>query len=324
MFDGGREIDISEIPPSKMPNGANGANNAAVRIIIEDEFQITAANQPVVNSGENAALPPSRLIVPMSLMGRVTGAVEVRNAQPSAFTSEHVTALKMAANLAATAMENVSLFEQELRTVEQLRLSQKLESVGRLAGGIAHDFNNMLTAINGYSELTLRRMGGDNPLRQNIEEIKKAGERSASLTHQLLAFSRQQVLQSKVIDLNEIIADTTKMLDRLIGEDVQMQTILDSKLGNVSGDAGQLTQVIMNLAVNARDAMPKGGSLIIKTSNAYLDNDFAARFVPTKPGSYVLLAVTDTGIGIESEQREHIFEPFYTTKEVGKVTGLGL
>lgn len=207
---------------------------------------------------------------------------------------------------------------------EQLRLSQKLESVGRLAGGIAHDFNNMLTAINGYSELTLRKLEADNPLRHNIEEIKKAGERSALLTHQLLAFSRQQVLLPVVLDLNHVVTDTTKMLERLIGEDIRLETILEAKLGHVTADLGQLTQVIMNLAVNARDAMPKGGSLIIETANIFLDADYAARHVPTKPGLYVMLAVTDTGSGMDEKTQKNIFEPFYTTKGIGRGTGLGL
>ena len=211
-----------------------------------------------------------------------------------------------------------------LKSEEQLRQSQKLESVGRLAGGIAHDFNNMLTAINGYSELTLRKLEADNPLRRNIEEIKKAGERSALLTRQLLAFSRRQVLQPIVIDLNEVIADMTKMIERMIGEDVSIMTILAANLGHVTADHGQLTQVIMNLTVNSRDAMPNGGKLIIETANVFLDEEYAARHVPTKPGSYVMLAVTDAGSGMSDETLENIFEPFFTTKEFGKGTGLGL
>jgi len=322
----GDEIDVSTLPAMAMADSPNSRAVSTGTLIIEDDFQAAMAGKPVINIGldKNPNLPQSCLVAPMFVMGRIVGAVEVQSTKSAAFKPEHATALQMAANLAANAIENVRLLEQEQRSAEQFRLSQRLESVGRLAGGIAHDFNNMLTAINGYSELTLRRLDADDPLRRNIEEIKKAGQRSATLTHQLLAFSRKQVLQSKVIDLNEIIIDVTKMLQRLIGEDVHLQTILDPKLGNVSGDAGQLTQVIMNLAVNARDAMPKGGNLIIKTSNAYLDEEFAARFVPTQPGSYVLLAVTDTGVGMKSKEQEHIFEPFYTTKEIGKGTGLGL
>jgi len=207
---------------------------------------------------------------------------------------------------------------------EQLRQSQKLESVGRLAGGIAHDFNNMLTAINGYSDLTLRQLKTDDPLRRYIEEIKKAGVRAASLTHQLLAFSRQQILQPKVLHLNRVITDTSDMLQRLIGEDVQLISVLHPKAGMVKADPGQLSQIIMNLAVNARDAMPQGGKLTIETVNIFLDPNYARQHFGVIPGAYVMLAVSDTGTGMSPETQNHIFEPFFTTKEIGKGTGLGL
>jgi len=207
---------------------------------------------------------------------------------------------------------------------QQLRQSHKLESIGLLAGGIAHDFNNMLTAINGYSELTLRRLKKDDPLRRNIEEIKKAGQRSAVLTHQLLAFSRQQVLQPVVLDLNEVITDTIKMLRRLIGEDIQLSTTLNRKVGRVKVDPGQLSQIIMNLAVNARDAMRLGGKLTIETANIFLEPAYTQQRIDFLPGAYVLLAVSDTGTGMSDETKGHIFEPFFTTKDVGKGTGLGL
>lgn len=207
---------------------------------------------------------------------------------------------------------------------EQLYQSQKLESVGRLAGGIAHDFNNMLTAINGYSELTLRKLDADNPLRRNIEEIKKAGERSAQLTHQLLAFSRQQVLQPVVLDLNEAITDTIKLLERLIGEDVKLVIALNSRTGRVNVDPGQLSQIIMNLAVNARDAMPRGGKLTIETANVFFEPENTEQKVGVLPGAYVMLAVCDTGEGMDDTTQQRIFEPFFTTKELGKGTGLGL
>jgi two-component system, cell cycle sensor histidine kinase and response regulator CckA len=207
---------------------------------------------------------------------------------------------------------------------EQLKQAQKLESVGRLAGGIAHDFNNMLTAINGYSDLTLRRMKEDDPLRRNVAEIKKAGERSAALTQQLLAFSRQQILQTRIIDLNDIITDTAKLLQRLIGEDIQLVTALNPNAGRIEADPGQLSQVIMNLAVNARDAMPQGGKLTIETSRFYQDEKSTARYVSLPPGRYVALSVSDTGVGMSKEIQERVFEPFFTTKEIGKGTGLGL
>ncbi len=215
--------------------------------------------------------------------------------------------------------------EKNLRqSEEQLRQAQKLESIGRLAGGIAHDFNNMLTAINGYSELTLRKMNADDPLRSFIEEIKKAGERSADLTHQLLAFSRRQMLQPVSLNINQVIADTTVMLQRLIGEDVSLIEKFNAEIGQVEADPGQITQVIINLAVNARDAMPDGGTLTIETENIILDEKYAGLIPNVKTGKYILLKVSDNGTGIDDEILENIFEPFYTTKTVGSGTGLGL
>ncbi len=207
---------------------------------------------------------------------------------------------------------------------EQLRQSQKLESIGRLAGGIAHDFNNMLTAINGYSELTLRRMKEDDPLRHNIEEIKKAGNRSAALTQQLLAFSRQQIHQPKLIKLNDLIDETSNMLQRLLGEGIQFVSSINPKLGFVLADSSQLSQIILNLTVNAMDAMPQGGKLTVETANVFLDQTYAQQHSGVVPGAYVMLAVSDTGTGMDAETRRHIFEPFFTTKEVGQGTGLGL
>lgn len=207
---------------------------------------------------------------------------------------------------------------------KQLAQSQKLESLGRLTGGIAHDFNNMLTAINGYSDLSLRQIAADDPVRRNIEEIKKAGELAAMLANQLLAFSRSQILQPEVIVISDIINDTSNMLKRVIGEDIELVTILKDTVGRTKVDPGQLSQIVMNLAVNARDAMPNGGKLTIETANAILDSNYARQHVGVLPGPYVVLSVSDTGTGMTAAMQEKIFEPFFTTKEVGKGTGLGL
>jgi PAS domain S-box-containing protein len=215
--------------------------------------------------------------------------------------------------------------EQEMMALqEQLRQSQKMEAIGRLAGGIAHDFNNLLTIIKGYSQLSLVDLKGDDPLRTNIEGIKNAADRAADLTRQLLAFGRRQIMEMKVLDLNTILRNLEKMLRRLIGEDIELTISSGDDLGRVKVDPGQIEQVIMNLAVNARDAMLKGGKLTIEIANMVLDEEYACKHVAVKPGHYVMLSVSDTGIGMTPEVRERVFEPFFTTKEKGKGTGLGL
>ncbi len=210
------------------------------------------------------------------------------------------------------------------RRDEQLRQSQKMEAVGRLSGGIAHDFNNLLGVIIGYSESIEYRLASNDPLRKSAEEIRKAGERAASLTHQLLAFSRQQVLQPQILDLNALVTDMGKMLTRVIGMHIELTTKLSTDLGQVKAEQSQIEQVIVNLVVNARDAMPEGGKLLIGTSNLDVNENLAGSFPFLQPGPYVLLTVTDTGIGMDADTRRHIFEPFFTTKGPGKGTGLGL
>jgi len=207
---------------------------------------------------------------------------------------------------------------------EQLTHAQRMEAIGHLAGGVAHDFNNLLTVVTGYSELVLRRLGAESPVRQEIEQIKKAGERATTLTRQLLAFSRKQMLQPRVLDLNAVLSDVEHLLRRLIGENIQLTMVLGPDLKRVKADPGQMEQIIMNLAVNARDAMPQGGMLTVGTANVVLDDDYANQHVDVKPGQYVMLAVSDTGIGMDDHTRSHIFEPFFTTKVKGKGTGMGL
>jgi two-component system cell cycle sensor histidine kinase/response regulator CckA len=215
--------------------------------------------------------------------------------------------------------------EEALRqSQEQLRQAQKMEAVGRLAGGVAHDFNNLLSAILSYSEMVLADLPEEHPSRDDIEQIRQAGNRAAELTRQLLAFSRRQLLQLRSINLNTVVAGVDRMLRRVIGEDIELRTVLAPALGHARGDAGQLEQVLMNLAVNARDAMPAGGTLTIATANAEVGEGAAARWPQVQPGSYVTLSVRDTGIGMSRDVQERIFEPFFTTKAPGHGTGLGL
>jgi PAS domain S-box-containing protein len=210
------------------------------------------------------------------------------------------------------------------RLEEQLVQSQTMEAIGTLAGGSAHDFNNLLTAIIGYSQLITTRLHEGDPMLKEIQEISKAGGRAAELTSQLLAFSRKQVLQPQVISINRVVENIGKMIGRVIGEDIELISSLDPELGNIKADPGQMEQVIMNLAVNARDAMPQGGKLIIETSNKFLDEAYARLHFKVRPGPYVMMAVSDTGCGMDAETQSQIFDPFFTTKELGKGTGLGL
>jgi PAS domain S-box-containing protein len=206
---------------------------------------------------------------------------------------------------------------------KQLRQAQKMEAIGRLSGGIAHDFNNLLGVIMGYCELLLEQLEDGAP-RRHSEQILKAADRAAALIRQLLAFSRQQVVETKTLNLNTVVADLAKMLPRLIGAHIELSTSLDPALGQVKADQGQIEQIILNLAVNARDAMPNGGKLIMETENVQVDDEQALMRPPMISGNYALLVVTDTGVGMDAQTQAHIFEPFFTTKEIGKGTGLGL
>ena len=210
------------------------------------------------------------------------------------------------------------------RTEEQLLQAQKMEAIGRLAGGIAHDFNNLLTTILGYSELILRSHPADESLREEIGEIRKASERASSLTRQLLAFSRKQVIAPRVLNLNDVVREISNLLARLIGEDVALTTSLEPSLASVRADPVQIEQVLLNLAINSRDAMPRGGKITLTTRNASLDEPFDGLHFSVPPGRYVVLSFRDTGVGMDAQTQSRVFEPFFTTKESGKGTGLGL
>jgi signal transduction histidine kinase/ActR/RegA family two-component response regulator len=228
-------------------------------------------------------------------------------------------------SLQAELEQRVEARTAELRRAEaQLRHSQKMEAIGRMSGAIAHDFNNLLSVILSYSTLLVRDLRPIDPMREDIESIRKAGERAAELTRQLLAFSRQQVLAPRVLSLNETVQETERMLRRLLGADIELVTRCQRDLSKVRVDPGQMDQVVMNLALNARDAMPDGGKLTIETSDVVLDESYAAQHHGVTPGPHVLLAVSDTGIGMDVETQGRIFEPFFTTKPPGKGTGLGL
>jgi signal transduction histidine kinase len=215
--------------------------------------------------------------------------------------------------------------EEALRqSEEQLRQAQKMEAVGRLAGGVAHDFNNVLSVILSYGELIIGDLNPADPLRADIEEIRKAASRAAGLTHQLLLFSRQQIAEPKVMDLNVVLTSMDKMLQRILGEDVELVSVPSKSAGRVKVDPSHVEQVILNLVVNARDAMPTGGKLTIETANVVLDEDYAHTHLPARAGPHVMMAVSDTGMGMDRVTQARIFEPFFTTKEKGKGTGLGL
>jgi signal transduction histidine kinase/ActR/RegA family two-component response regulator len=271
------------------------------------------------------------LTVPARVGDRVVGVLSFLTRREEGFSTEHLAIATAFASHAAVALENSRLLHESRRAYDelaqtqgQLEQAQKMDAIGRLAGGVAHDFNNLLTVILGRTDILLTQIKTEDPLRRGIALIQRTAGRAAELTKQLLAFSRKQVLEAVVLDLGVVTTDMKEMLARLIGEDIALVTNLAATLGHVKADRGQIEQVVMNLAINARDAMPQGGQLVVETANADLDDEYVRRNVGSRPGPHVMLAVSDSGVGIPRELQRHIFEPFFTTKEQGKGTGLGL
>ena len=325
-----QDRNVKDIYPLEGSGNAEMVRTRSTLLIQTKDFSEYKDRFPMLLSTFQAGFR-SIMNVPLFSKGEIIGGLLLRSRKPYAYTDKDVRLAERIGFHIAGAIANAQLYaerihaeEERLALQDQLRQSQKMEAIGQLAGGVAHDFNNILTVIKGYSQLSLTEIKESDPLKENIEEVKKAADRAADLTRQLLAFSRRQIMEMKILDLNDLVKNLDKMLRRIIGEDIELVTLLAEDLGRVNADPGQIEQVIINLAVNARDAMPKGGKLTIETADVELDEEYARAHIAVKPGAYVMLSVSDSGMGMTKEIQDRVFEPFFTTKEKGKGTGLGL
>lgn len=302
----GMEHLLTKMSPFIIADAQSGTRQAP----IQDVFRQRGAN--------------SLLLVPLIVQGEVVGSLGLETAEPRAFTDDEVTLARRVAEQVSGVLARARLEDERRQLEEQFYQAQKMEAVGRLAGGIAHDFNNLMTVIHLSSRLLERRLVPEDPLRPHVLRIQEAGKRATNLTRQLLAFSRREMIEPQVVDLNQLLGDLERMLQRLISEDVVLTMNLMADLWAVKIDPTQVEQVVVNLAVNSRDALPGGGELTIETQNVVLDATYADQYLEVDPGEYAVLLVTDNGAGMDDEVKSHLFEPFYTTKERGKGTGLGL
>lgn len=314
--------DVTDLEPFPLTT-----NSDVQRAIVSGETIISSSNgkqaSTLFQRSQTNLKPLSTMTVPMTIMGRTIGTLEIQSTTRNAYQREHTTAVQMAANLAANTIENVRLLNREREQDEKLRHAQKMEAIGQLTSGIAHDFNNICTAFFGHCDILSNQINEGDPLRKHVNDLRVAAKRAASLTKQLLTFSRKQVIQPTNLDLNTVIKSTGEFIRSVISEDISIITNLASDLPQIKADRSQIEQIIMNLAVNARDAMPNGGRIVIETSLAHSDDKQKQQRAKHQV-SFVQLSVADTGTGMSAETQQRAFEPYFTTKEEGKGTGLGL